>query len=63
MNSVVLIGRLTRDPELRFVPATGMVSNKTFISRRQRKCLEKKTTSKLSQGKPTADFNKYYCFW
>lgn len=55
MNSVVLIGRLARDPELRFVPGSGMaVANFTMaidkgLTREKKAEFEK-------QGKPTADF-------
>jgi single-strand DNA-binding protein len=55
MNNVVLIGRLTRDPELRFIAGSGMaVANFTLavdkgLSQSKKKELEQ-------QGKPTADF-------
>lgn len=55
MNSVSLIGRAVRDPELRFVPGSGMaVANLTMaidkgLSREKRAEFE-------AQGKPTADF-------
>jgi single-strand DNA-binding protein len=55
MNQVVLIGRLTRDPELRFVAGSGRaVANFTLavdknLSREKRKEFEEK-------GIPTADF-------
>ncbi len=55
MNNVTLIGRAARDPELRFVPGSGMaVANITMaidkgLSREKKQEYE-------SQGKPTADF-------
>ncbi|MTI65021.1 MAG: single-stranded DNA-binding protein [Firmicutes bacterium] len=55
MNNVVLIGRLTADPELRFLPGSGRaVSNFTLavdkdVSKAKRQEFEQ-------QGKPTADF-------
>ena len=55
MNNVALIGRLTRDPELRFVSGSGMaVANFTIavdktLSREKRQQFE-------AANKPTADF-------
>lgn len=55
MNCVVLIGRLTRDPELRYIPNTGTpVANFTLavdknLSKEKKKEME-------AQGQPTADF-------
>jgi single-strand DNA-binding protein len=47
MNRVVLVGRLTRDPELRFTPGTGRaVASFTLAVNRRFK----------SQGQPDADF-------
>ena len=55
MNSVVLIGRLTRDPELRFIPSTGMaVAN--FALAVDKELFGEKKQQAISQGKPTADF-------
>lgn len=55
MNSVVLIGRLTKDPELRFVPATGMaVTNFTLAV--DKDLFGDKKQEAITQGKPTADF-------
>ena len=55
MNSVVLIGRLTRDPELRFVAGSGravanftLAVNKNLSKEKKREFEEK--------GTPTADF-------
>lgn len=55
MNSVVLIGRLARDPELKFVPATGMAVTKLTLAVDKDMFGEKKQQA-VSQGKPTADF-------
>lgn len=55
MNNVVLIGRLVRDPELRYIPSSGMaVANFTLavdrgLSRDKKQEMEAK-------GQPTADF-------
>lgn len=55
MNNVTLIGRAARDPELRFVPGSGMaVANVTIavdkgLNRAKREEFE-------AAGKPTADF-------
>lgn len=55
MNSVILVGRLTADPELRFLPGNGRaVANFTMaidkdLSREKKQQLEQ-------EGKPTADF-------
>ena len=55
MNSGALIGRLTRDPELKFVPATGMaVTNFTLAV--DKDLFGEKRQEAISQGKPTADF-------
>lgn len=55
MNSVVLIGRLARDPELRFVPASGMAVARLNLAVDKDLFGEKKQQA-VSQGKPTADF-------
>jgi len=55
MNSVVLIGRLARDPELKFVPATGMAVTKLTLAVDKDLSKEKKQQA-LGQGKSTADF-------
>jgi len=55
MNSVVLIGRLVRDPELKFVPSTGMaVTNITLAV--DKDLFGDKKQEAVNQGKPTADF-------
>lgn len=55
MNSVNLIGRLARDPELRFIPASGMAVTKLTLAVDKELSKDKKQES-TSQGKPTADF-------
>ncbi|WP_326911485.1 single-stranded DNA-binding protein [Sedimentibacter sp. MB31-C6] len=55
MNSVVLIGRLARDPELRFVPSTGMAVANMVLAVDKEMSRDKKQEMS-SQGKPTADF-------
>lgn len=55
MNSVVLIGRLTRDPELRFIPTTGMAVT-SFTLAVDKDLFGDKKQEAISQGKPTADF-------
>ncbi len=55
MNSVVLIGRLARDPELRFVPASGMAVARLTLAVDKDLFGDKKQQA-ISQGKPTADF-------
>lgn len=55
MNSVVLIGRAARDPELRFVPGSGMaVANVTMAI--DKGLTREKKQEYEAQGKPTADF-------
>ena len=55
MNSVILIGRLAKDPELRFVPGSGMaVANFTLAV--DKGLTKEKKQEFESQGKPTADF-------
>ncbi len=56
MNHVVLIGRLVRDPELRFIAGSGRaVANFTLAIDRNGLSREKKAELQ-AQGKPTADF-------
>lgn len=55
MNSVTLIGRAARDPELRFVPGSGMaVANVTMAI--DKGLTREKKQEYEAQGKPTADF-------
>jgi len=55
MNNVVLIGRLARDPELRFVPGSGMAVANFTLAIDKGLTREKKQEFE-AQGKPTADF-------
>ncbi len=55
MNSVVLIGRLTKDPELNVVPATGTSVAKFTLAIDKGLTREKKQEFQNS-GRPTADF-------
>ena len=55
MNSCVLIGRLARAPELRFVPSSGMAVTKMTLAIDKDMSKEKKEQAK-AQGQPTADF-------
>lgn len=55
MNSAVLIGRLVKDPELRFVAGSGMaVANFTLAV--DKNLSRDKRAEFQRQGKPTADF-------
>jgi len=55
MNSVILIGRLARDPELRFVPGNGMAVANFSLAIDKNLSKEKKQEYD-NQGRPTADF-------
>lgn len=55
MNSVVLIGRLTKDPELSFIPATGLAVAKFSLAVDREMSREKKQEAQ-QKGLPTADF-------
>ncbi|HAQ39653.1 MAG TPA: single-stranded DNA-binding protein [Clostridiales bacterium] len=55
MNNVVLIGRLVRDPELRFIPSSGMAVAKFTLAVDREMSRDKKQEA-ASQGKQTADF-------
>ena len=61
MNNVVLIGRLTRDPELKFIPSSGKpVANFTMaVDRNMSKEMKQQMEA---QGKPTADFIRIIVF-
>lgn len=55
MNNVVIIGRLVRDPELKFIPSSGMaVTNFTLAV--DKELSKDKKSEFAAQGKPTADF-------
>jgi len=55
MNSVVLIGRITRDVELRFIPSTGLAVAKFNLAVDRGLYGEKKQEAE-AKGQPTADF-------
>ena len=55
MNLVVLIGRLTRDPELRYIPNSG-TPVATFTLAVDRELSKEKRQEMESKGQPTADF-------
>lgn len=55
MNNVVLIGRLTRDPELRYIPNTGTPVS-TFSLAVDKQLSKDKKQEFESKGQPTADF-------
>lgn len=55
INSVVLIGRLSREPELKFIPSTGMAVAKFTLAVDREMSRDKKQEA-ASQGKQTADF-------
>lgn len=55
MNNVVLIGRLARDVEMRFIPSTGMAVAKFTLAVDREMSRDKKQEA-ASQGKQTADF-------
>lgn len=55
MNSVNLIGRLTRDPELRYTPKNG-TPVATFTLAVDRELSREKRQEVESKGQPTADF-------
>lgn len=55
MNSVILVGRLTRDPELRFLPGNG-TAVATFTVAIDKDLAKDKKQEFEQQGKPTADF-------
>lgn len=61
MNNVVLIGRLTKDPELRFIPSSGMPVT-TFTLAIDRNMPKDKKQQAEAQGKPTADFIRVTVF-
>ena len=55
MNSVILVGRLTADPELRFLPGNG-TAVATFAMAVDKNLARDKKLEFEQQGKPTADF-------
>lgn len=55
MNNTVLIGRLTRDPELRYIPNSGAAVTKFTLAVDRGLSKEKKNEME-AKGQPTADF-------
>lgn len=55
MNLVMLIGRLTRDPELRYIPNSGTPVT-TFTLAVNRELTKEKKQEMESKSQPTADF-------
>lgn len=55
MNSVVLIGRCSRDIELKFIPSSGMAVTKLSLAVDREMSKDKKQEAQ-AQGKQTADF-------
>lgn len=55
MNNVVLIGRLTRDPELRYIPGSGTAVS-TFSLAVDKGLSKEKKQEMESKNQPTADF-------
>lgn len=55
MNNVVLIGRLTRDPELRYIPNTGTPVS-TFTLAVDKGLSREKKQEMEARNQPTADF-------
>lgn len=55
MNNVVLIGRLTRDPELRFLPGNGTPVSRFSLAIDKPLSRDKKQELE-AKGQPTADF-------
>ena len=55
MNDVNLIGRLTKDPELKYIPGSGTAVSK-FTLAVDRGLSKAKKSELKEQGKPTADF-------
>lgn len=55
INNTVLIGRLTREPELRFIPGSGTAVTKFNVAVNRDLSKEKKAEAE-AKGLPTADF-------
>ena len=55
MNNVVLIGRLTKDPELRYIPNSGTAVS-TFTLAIDKQLSREKKQEMESRNQPTADF-------
>lgn len=55
MNLVMLIGRLTRDPDLKYLPGTGTAVT-TFSLAVDKQLSKEKRQELIDKGQPTADF-------
>ena len=55
MNVAIIVGRLVKDPELKFIPSSGLAVTKMTIAV-DRDLFGDKKQQAISQGKPTADF-------
>lgn len=55
MNLVMLIGRLTRDPDLKYLPGTGTAVT-TFTLAVDKQLSKEKRQELIEKGQPTADF-------
>ena len=55
MNVAIIVGRLVREPELKFIPSSGMAVTKMTIAVDRDMAKDKKQEAQ-AQGKPTADF-------
>ena len=55
MNNVILIGRLTKDPELKYIPGSGTAVSEFNLAVDRGLSKDKKRELE-QQGKPTADF-------
>ena len=62
MNNVVLIGRISRDPELKFIPQSGLAVTKMNLAVDREMSKEKKQEAQ-AQGKQVADFIKHNYIW
>ena len=56
LNNVVLIGRLTREPELRYLPSGNNAAVAKFTLAVDRQLSKEKRTEMESKNQPTADF-------
>ena len=56
MNSVVLIGRLTKDPELKYLPGNNNTAVTRFTLAVDRQLSKDKKAEMESKNQPTADF-------
>lgn len=61
MNSVNLVGRMTMDPDLRFIPGSGQAVCKFSIAINKNLSKEKKAGFE-NKNKPTADFPRVIVF-